>query len=142
MLLNRIRAVALVSLVAILGVVPRLSAQTVAPPAPPDPSDAFFNDTVVHDVRLTVNTKDWTSLKVHFLENTYYPADLRWQDQVVRGVGIRSRGTGSRSDVKPGLRVDFDRYAADQKFLGLKSFIFRNQTQDASNLRERLSMLF
>src|ERR1043166_6798870 len=108
----------------------------------PDAADAFFNDSVVHDVRLTINSKDWTSLKVHFLENTYYPADFRWQNQVVRGIGIRSRGTGSRSDVKPGLRVDFDRYATDQKFLGLKSFILRNQTQDASNLRERLSMLF
>ena len=55
-------------------------------------------------------------------------------------IGIRSRGTGSRSGVKPGLRVDFDRYTTDQKFLGLKSFILRNNTQDPSGMRERLSM--
>jgi spore coat protein CotH len=59
----------------------------------------------------------------------------------MRNIGIRSRGTGSRSSVKPGLRVDFDRYVTDQKFLGLKSFVLRNQTQDASNMHERLSML-
>jgi len=58
----------------------------------------------------------------------------------VRNVGIRSRGTGSRNGTKPGLRVDFDRYTT-QTFLGLKSFILRNQTQDASNMHERISML-
>src|SRR5262249_48594271 len=36
---------------------------------------------------------------------------------------------------------DFDRYTTDQKFLGLKSFILRNNTQDASGMRERLAML-
>ena len=60
----------------------------------------------------------------------------------MRNIGIRSRGNGSRSGVKPGLRVDFDRYAIAQKFLGLKSFVLRNNTQDPSNLHERLSMLF
>ena len=59
---------------------------------------------------------------------------------VVRNIGIRSRGTGSRSGVKPGLRFDFDCYTTDQKFLGLKSFILRNNTQDPSGMRERLSM--
>ena len=59
------------------------------------------------------------------------------RNQIVRNVGIRSRGMGSRSGIKPGLRVDFDRYTTDQKFLGLKSFILRNNTQDASNMRER-----
>jgi spore coat protein CotH len=56
-------------------------------------------------------------------------------------VGIRSRGTGSRSGIKPGLRVDFDRYMASQRFLGLKSFVLRNNTQDPTNLHERVSML-
>ena len=61
---------------------------------------------------------------------------------MVRGIGIRSRGTGSRSGAKPGLRLDFDKYSTDQKFLGLKSFLLRNNTQDASNMREVLSMSF
>ena len=96
---------------------------------------------MVHEIRLTINTKDWQSLQIHYLDNTYYPCDFRWRDQVVRNIGIRSRGNGSRSAVKPGLRVDFDRYVTDQQFLGLKSFVFRNNTQDASSMHERLSML-
>lgn len=116
-------------------------AQDETPPLP-DPAAPFFDDSVVHDVRLTINTRDWLALKTHYLENTYYPCDMRWQDLVVRNVGIRSRGTGSRSGVKPGLRVDFNRYTSGQEFLGLKSFVLRNNTQDPSDLRERLSMLF
>jgi spore coat protein CotH len=95
----------------------------------------------VHEIRLAINTRDWQALKDGYLENTYYPADFRWRDQVVRNIGIRSRGTGSRSPVKPGLRVDFDRYSTTKKFLGLKSFVLRNNVQDPTNLRERVSML-
>jgi spore coat protein H len=104
-------------------------------------ADAFFDDTVLHEIRLTINSRDWQSLKDNYLDNTYYPCDFRWRDHVLRNIGIRSRGTGSRSGIKPGLRVDFDRYVTDQKFLGLKSFVLRNNTQDASSMHERLSML-
>jgi hypothetical protein len=111
------------------------------PPVPvPDPAAAFFDDTVLHEIRLEINPKDWGALRDHFLDNTYYPANMRWNNQLVRTIGIRSRGTGSRSSVKPGLRVDFDRFTTGQKFLGLKSFILRNQTQDPSGIRERVSM--
>src|SRR5580765_6347540 len=129
---------------ALAGVIPvSVAAQTAAPVAPAAPADAFFDDSVVHDIRLSINSRDWQALKANPLENTYYPADFRWRDQVVRNIGIRSRGTGSRSGVKPGLRVDFDRYSTEQKFLGrLKSFVLRNNTQDASGMHERISMLF
>jgi spore coat protein CotH len=139
MLLNRARAFPVVVAVALFTLLRGTGAQT---PAATDPSDAFFDDTVVHDIRLTINGRDLTSLHVNYLSNEYYPVNFVWRDKALQGVGIRSRGTGSRSGVKPGLRIDFDRWASDQKFLGLKSVILRNQTQDASNLRERLSMLF
>jgi spore coat protein CotH len=105
-----------------------------------DPSDAFFDDSVVQSISLTINSRDWENLRIHYLENTYYPCDFKWNGVTVRNIGVRSRGTGSRSGVKPGLRVDFDRYTDSQTFVGLKSFILRNQTQDASNMHERISM--
>ena len=104
-------------------------------------ADAFFDDSAIQDVRLVINSKDWLTLKDHYLENTYYPCDFVWRDVTVRNVGIRSRGTGSRSPVKPHLGVSFDRYVTDQKFAGLKSVVLRNNTQDPSNMHERLSML-
>jgi len=117
-------------------------AWSAAAQPPPDESDPFFNDSVVHEIRLAINTKDWNTLKSNYLLNDYYPSDFKWGSVTVRNVGIRSRGTGSRSGVKPGLRVDFDRYTTNQKFLGLKSFVLRNQTQDASGIHERVAMLF
>ena len=150
MLLNRFRALVVVALLATVTSVASF-AQTPTPtptPSPtptpvpvPDPADRFFDDSVVHDLFITINSRDWSGLKEHYLENTYYPSDFKWNEITVRNIGIRSRGTGSRSGVKPGLRVDFDRYTTDQKFLGLKSFILRNNTQDATGMRERISML-
>ena len=135
-MLNRIRAFpVVVILLAALSLV--AGAQ-----APPDAAAALFDDTVVHDIKLAVNAGDWANLKLHFEDDTYYPADFRWRDQVVRNIGIRSRGAGSRRPNKPSLRLDFNRYTSGQDFLGLKSFVLRNNSQDASNMRERLSMLF
>jgi spore coat protein H len=104
--------------------------------------DDFFDDAQVHRVDLLMNSRDWQSLIDNYLDNTQYPADFKWRDETVRNVGVRSRGTGSRSGVKPGLRVDFNHYKTTQTFLGtLKQFVLRNQTQDASNMHERISML-
>jgi spore coat protein CotH len=104
--------------------------------------DEFFDDSTVHEIRLTLNSKDWSALKNNFKENIYYPTALQWRGVNVSNVGIRSRGQGSRSGTKPGLRVDIDRYNVDQTFLGLKSFVLDNLVQDPSMLRERLSMAF
>jgi len=109
-------------------------------PPPPAPMDEFFDDGSVHEIRLTIHSKDWALLKEKFEENIYYACRFEWRGNVVQNVGIRSRGRGSRSNVKPGLRVDFDRFAIDQEFLGLKSFVLDNLTQDPTMIKERLSM--
>ena len=51
-----------------------------------------------------------------------------------------SRGLGSRSGTKLGLRIDFTRYATGQRFLGLKSLVLKNLWQDPSMVREALAM--
>jgi hypothetical protein len=117
-----------------------LQAQT-SPPPPLTPDDLFDPNTV-QDIRLTVNTRDWAELKERYRENVYYLADLRWRGEVVRNIGIRSRGRGSRSESKPGLRLDFNHYASGQQFLGLKSLVLDNLTQDPSMLKERVVMRF
>jgi spore coat protein CotH len=117
------------------------SAAPVRAAADPALSEPFFDGSVLQDVRLDMNSKDWQTLRQNYLSNAYYPADFHWGSQVVRNIGIRSRGTASRSEVKPGLRVDFNRYAEDQTFLGLSSFVLRNNATDRTNLHERISML-
>src|SRR5262245_3296877 len=133
---------ATVGIRAVLIPIALLLALVTARPARAQSMDEFFDDSVVHEVRLSLNSKDWAALKQNFRENIYYPATLKWRDVTVYNVGIRSRGLGSRNPVKPGLRVDMDKYNVDQTFLGLKSFVLDNLTQDPSMLRERLSMAF
>lgn len=118
------------------------TAVALAAQSPADQAAPFFDDGRLEDIRLLINSRDWETLKATFRGNTYYPADFQWRDSTVRNVGIRSRGNGSRSGSKPGLRLDFDRYSTRQKFLGLKSIVLRNNTQDASHLHERLGMAF
>ena len=88
---------------------------------------------------------NWHDLKIHFEDDTHYPADFHWifqgRDIEAQQVSVRSRGRVSRSGVKPGLAVDFDRFT-NQTFLGLKNIVLRNNTQDASMLHERLAMAF
>jgi spore coat protein H len=114
----------------------------VAGSAAAQTSDDFFNPDALQRIDLWMNSTDWSKLKAAFQENTYYPADVTWNGQTVRNVGIRSRGLGSRSGTKPGLRVDFDRYSTSQTFLGLKSFVLDNLVQDKSGIRETVAMRF
>lgn len=119
-----------------------LLALVVASPAVAQTQDDFFDPDVLQRIELWLNEADWNKLKANFQENTYYPADLTWNGITVRSVGIRSRGLGSRRAEKPGLRVDFDRYSSGQQFLGLKSFVLDNLSQDASGIRETVAMRF
>lgn len=111
----------------------RVSAQT---------TDDLFRATTLLRIDFQIHSADWAKLRAEFKTNTYYPADFLWNGQTVRNVGIRSRGRGSRNQHKPGLRVDFNRYATDQQFLGLKSLVLDNLTQDPSGLHETVSMRF
>lgn len=104
-------------------------------------SDSLFEPSVLHDIQIRINRTDWETLKNRFMENTYYPCDLYWQGLTIRNVGVRSRGSGSRSGTKPHLGVDFGRYVSGQTFLGLKAIVLRNNIQDpAAGMRERITL--
>jgi spore coat protein CotH len=128
------------SLIAVLLALASLHAQTL--PAPRLTPDDLFDPNTVHDIHLTVSPRDWTELKERYRENVYYLAELRWRGEVVSNIGIRSRGRGSRSETKPGLRLDFNHYSSGQQFLGLKSIVLDNLTQDPAMLKERVVMRF
>jgi spore coat protein CotH len=102
--------------------------------------DEFFNDNVIQEVRLAISARDWQTLKDNFGEDLYYPADLTWNGVTVRNVGIRSRGHATRNGVKPGLRVDINRFITNQEFLGMKAFSLDNMYSDSSLVRETVTM--
>jgi hypothetical protein len=102
----------------------------------------LFDPYALHDIRILINSKDLEELRAHFDENTHYPADFLWRDIRVRNISVRSRGTGSRNEIKIGLQISFDKYTDGQRFLGLSSLVLKNEWQDPALLRERMAMAF
>jgi spore coat protein CotH len=108
-------------------------------PRPAVAQDPIYDQSRLHETRLVLDPGDWSALRQNFRTNQYYAANISIDGEVVQQVGIRSRGKGSRSGEKPGLKVDMNRYVSGQEFHGRKSVILDNVTQDPSFLREPLS---
>ena len=128
--------------------------------------DDLFNGDILHEVRIYVNPEDLVTLKQNIdicpnqdleaLEGERVPnvpriecwfaVDFHWKfngrDITTAQGGIRSRGKGSRSPIKPSFKIEFDRYESNNHFLGLKALILRANTQDASSMHERVAMEF
>jgi len=122
---------------------PACPLRKVIVPTPPPPTQTtgdLFDSSTLHDLRLSIRTEDLSDLRVHYGENTFYAADLKWREMVVHNVAIRSRGFDSRSGNKLGLLVDMNRDAPGQTFLGLESLVLDNLRQDPSMMREFLAM--
>src|SRR5881296_2852748 len=100
----------------------------------------FFDTNVLQEIRLDVNPADWQTLKANPGSDTYYQADFHWRTMTVTKVGIRQRGASTRNGVKPGLRIDFNRFTSGQTFLGLSAAGLDNNGQDASMMKERMVM--
>jgi spore coat protein CotH len=115
---------------------------TVAQTTSPGPvlAPELFDSTTLQRIDLRINSTDWLKLQENFRSNDYYPADIVFNGETARNVGIRSRGLGSRNERKPGVRVDMNRYADGQTFLSEHAFILDNLTQDPSMVRETVTM--
>jgi hypothetical protein len=139
------RAAALAALALLTGCAggtPTESPEDQPTPVGAAPSGApIFDPSVLHEARLDLDASAWKALRDDYLSNQYYAANLTVDGVAVRQVGIRSRGEGSRSEEKPGLKVEFDKYVPGQEYYGYKSLVIDNLVQDSSMLRERLSFL-
>jgi spore coat protein CotH len=102
----------------------------------------LFDAGTLHDVRLYIHSRDLQELRARYLEDFYVPADFEWSGIRVRNVGVRVRGLATRSAIKPGLRVDFNRYVDGQTFFGMPALVLDNALKDPSLIRELISMAF
>jgi uncharacterized protein (TIGR03437 family) len=102
-------------------------------------ANAFFDDSHVQILNVTMAASDWAALQQNYLLDTYYHATLTWNGQSVT-MGVRSHGEGSRSPIKPNLDFNFAHYTKTQTFQGLGFVILKANNEDASTLHEWLSM--
>jgi len=129
----RVRNAAVVLALFLAAAYPRLDAQS---------SGDLFAGQELQRIDLDLHSADWAKLKQEFQSNEYYTTDITWNGIKAYNAGIRSRGHASRSGTKPGLRLDFNHYAAHQTYLGLKSLVLDNLVQDPSGVHEPTSMWF
>ena len=101
--------------------------------------DALFDDSRLHDVRISMSAADWSRLRQNYQENTNYDATLTFDGETIADCTIRSRGSGTRNGIKPGLRVDFARKIKTQTFHGFKIMVLDNMYNDHSFVREQLA---
>ena len=116
------------SLLTVIAALGSVTAQTV---------DNLFDISTLQQVRITIDPAKWQEFKERYAEDIYYPADFSWNGISVKNIGIRHRGTGSRSGVKPYIGIDFAQYVKGQQFLGLSALRIKNSLNDPSFLRER-----
>jgi len=107
--------------------------------SPARAQDPIFDQSRLHECRIVMDPSDWRALRENFRSNSYYAANISLDGEVLQQVGIRSRGAGSRSGEKPGLKIDFNKYNKSQEFHGYKTMALDNLVQDTSLLRERLA---
>ena len=141
----------------ILGLAIHASAQT---------TDDLFNGDVLQEIRLYIDPVDYATFKqTNFVcleqdlkalagefvsplprVECWFPVEFHWifqgRDITLPQAGINSHGKGSRSNVKPSFKIEFTRYASQNTFLGLRSVVLRANTQDASQMHERVAMTF
>lgn len=131
-LIQHLKTMKPVRLTALLlaGLCPNLFAQADA---------ALFDDKVLQDVRLTMDPAAWATLRANYTQDDYYNADFAWGTTSLANIGIKSRGSGSRSPEKPNLTVKFNKNVK-QKFLGHNTIQLKANNQDGSMLREYLTM--
>jgi spore coat protein CotH len=99
-------------------------------------ADPIFDPLKLHELRIEIDPADWAALKANYLTNQYYAANMTLDGESLKQVGVRSRGKGSRSDTKPGIKIDTNKYVSGQRFHGLKSLQVLNSIQDSSFLRD------
>ena len=108
-----------------------------------DEAAAFFDDTYVHEIRITFEDDDWYDTLFHShdtdVDDPYFIADFVADGVAVDGVGVRFKGNSSfeGTGVKKSFKIDFNEFD-DLTFLGLKKLNLNNNYNDPTMLREKL----
>lgn len=109
------------------------------PAADRDAADRVFDDTVIHEIELTLSDDAWRDVGQDPWAENWHTATFRWQDEVVDQVGVRAFGYSSHVAGKPPLKIDFNREVDGQRWRGLETLKLRNGYYDASLMHDALA---
>ncbi len=119
------------------------TAEDTAPPDDPAANlawqEAFFVDTVIHEIEITLAEDSYRDLRRD--GHTYVSGDLTINGDTVSNVGVRLRGKiGSYRELygKPKFKIDMSEYSSGQRIHGLKTVLLNNAVVDCSYLKENI----
>jgi spore coat protein H len=109
-----------------------------------------FDETELHTYELTLDPAAWAALQRNARDEEYAESALSAGGVTLGRVGLRFKGSsgtlvscvaddGTRLCSKLSMKLKFDEYLPDQRFLGLKRLNFNSAYWDASLMRERLA---
>ena len=114
----------------------------------PKTANAFFQDTKVWDMALTVSPENYAALepgngKGFGGDFEYVRANAILAGEALENVGLRYKGNSSFSTArgipKKSFKIDLNRFVKRQKFLGLTKLNLNNNVLDPSQIREALA---
>ncbi|MCH6258425.1 CotH kinase family protein [Puniceicoccaceae bacterium K14] len=120
-------------------------------PSNADEADAFFDDSFVHEIRLTFDDDNWYSTLYNSHANDpddpYFPAAFVGDGVEIGTIGVRFKGNSSFNinSIKKSIKLDFDEYDEENEdltFFGLKKLNLNNGFKDPTMLREKVMLDF
>lgn len=108
--------------------------------------ELIFDDSYVHEVRITINNANfWNELSQNYQNNypdvPYTMASASMDGEVIDSVGIRQKGFashfGSQGD-KKSMKIDFNHFVGGKKYDGLKKINLNNGYGDPAIQRDKL----
>ena len=130
-------ALGAVFLVLIASFFPAVGESGTTVPTKTEERDAFFRDGKIVSLTIEIGKKELELLRRE--PRKYVKATLKEGDTEFKNVGIHvkgAQGSWQGIDDKPGLTLNMDKFADDQKFRGLDKFHLANSIQDPSFISE------
>lgn len=101
----------------------------------------LFDQSAIHTVDIKMSESDWNSFMAVAQQEEWRPCDVVIDGELVKNVGIRTKGNSSRMMVNNGkysFRFKLDKYDKYTNYHGLTEFCINNMYSDPSCMRDIL----
>ena len=101
----------------------------------------LFSQSTIHTVDIQMSERDWNSFMSVAQQEEWRPCDVVIDGELVKNVGIRTKGNSSRMMVQNGkysFRLKLDKYDKYTNYHGLTEFCINNMYSDPSCMRDIL----
>lgn len=107
-----------------------LNAQPIAPP--------LYDDARISKIFIHIPPDSFQFMLKNLVHTRYMRADLVYERDTIRDIGIRLRGNTSLNHRKKSFKISFDEFAPDRTYQGMSKLNLRGSANDPTMVREKL----